>query len=371
MHFFGIGVNKVFSCEVINGKVMHKTLNTFFGLCSLLGLVFTLYTLVSTLNEIKLLSKENVVIANLASIYQTLSWTILALIIIFLIQSYLFNSNISKLQHQLGELPLENKHLVDVNEYQTEIINHYIRVTRSTTDSIHNITHYYRYITILLRDTVIDLRKNNSVTDNNQCRKICNEFEKFMFSLLSSTTSTLEVITQDECSTCIKLINNNKIKTFYRDSNSYRNRRDSDYTAFGQVFVYDVIDNFAFNLIADPNAKETFFVCDNLKEFKDYYNRNFDWNKLYNATFVVPIQANLSGNKRKKEMHILGFLCCDNMIGNLENQEVKDFLSSIGDLLYNLFIFYDRFYLLSNDKGLSNETLQNYGHWGDSGQIGS
>jgi len=348
---------------------MHKTLNTFFGLCSLVGLIFTLFTLINTLNEIKLLSDENAVIADLASIYQVLGGTILALIFIFLIQSYLFNSNISKLQNQLGELPLENKHLLDVNEYQTDIINHYIRITRSTTDSIHNITHYYRYITILLRDTVIDLRKDECKTDNDACRKICNEFEKYIFSLLSSMTSTLEVMTQDECSTCIKIIKSNKIKTFYRDSNSYRNRRDSDHTPTGQVFVYDISDNFAFNLIADPNSKETFFACNDLKKFKGYFNRNFGWDSLYNATFVVPIQANLSGNKRKKEMHILGFLCCDNMLGNLETQEIKDFLSSIGDLLYNLFILYDRFYLLSNDKGLNNETLQNYGHWGDGGQV--
>lgn len=343
---------------------MDKTLNLIFGICSLLGLVITLVTLNNTLNQIEVVADGSIIYENLAVIYKTLGISVFALIGIFLLQSFLFNNNISKLQRELGELPLEKKHLTDVNEHLTDIINHYIRVNRSTTSSIHNIAHYYRYTMILLMDMVIDLRKKNSTADEDKCRKICNEFEKYLFSLLASVTATIKVITQDECASCIKIIKNNQVKTFYRDPNSYRSRRNSDYTQNGALFVYDIADNFAFNLISDPNSKETFFACDDLEKHDRYYNRNYDSGKLYNATIVVPIQANLSGNKRKKEMHLLGYLCCDNMQGGFENKEVKDFLSATGDLLYNLFILFDRFYLLSNDKGFSNETLQDYGHWG-------
>lgn len=342
---------------------MEKILNIIFGICSLLGLVVTFATLNGTLTQINLIADHNVLYENLAVIYKVLGISVVSLVCIFLIQSFLFNSHTSKLQVSLGELPIKNKHLEDVNVHLTNIINHHIRINRITTASIHNIAHYYRYITILLRDTVIDLRKEDSETDNDQCRKICNEFERYILSLLTSISSTLNVISSDECASCIKIINDNKVKTLYRDPASYRQRRNSDYTQNGKVFIYDISSNYAFNLIADDNSKETFFACDDLGKYSEYYNRNPEWKKLYNATIVVPIQANLSGDKRIKKMHLLGFLCCDNMRGGFENKEVKDFLSATGDLLYNLFILYDRFYLLSNDKELSNETLRDYDYW--------
>lgn len=336
---------------------MGKILNLIFGICSLLGLLVTLVTLNKTLQQIELLSNQNIVYENLATIYKILDISIVSLIGIFIFQSILFNINIRKLNNDLKTLPQEN-------EYLRDVINHYLLIFRKSTDSIHNITHYYRYITILLRDTVISLRKKDSTTTEDDCNKICHEFEKYISGLLNAITSTISIVTKDECSSCIKIMNNNKVKTFYRDPSSYRTRKDSDYTQQGDLFVYHTDDNYAFNKIADPNSKDTFFACDNLDEHSDYYNRNYDWNKLYNATIVIPIQANLSGHKHKKEMHILGFLCCDNMLGGFEDREIKDFLSSIGDLLYNIFVLYDRFYLLAKDKGISDEALQNYGDWG-------
>lgn len=338
---------------------MNKVLNLVFGICSLVGLLVTLVTLNNTLNQLDLISEQNAVYENLATIYKTLGISIVALVVIFLLQSFLFNVNISKLQRDLGKLPLENENL-------TQYINHLIRVNRSTTNSIHNITHSYRYIYILLRDIVIDLRKSDSRTTEDECRKVCNEFDKYILSLLANITSTFNVITEDECASCIKAVKNNKVKTLYRDPDSYRDRKNSDYTQKGQIFIYSVTDNYAFNLIADDNSKETFFTCDDLNNHDRYHNRNHEWNNLYNATIVVPIQANLSGNKRKKEMRLLGFLCCDNISGGFENKEVKDFLSATGDLLFNLFYLYDRFSQLTKDKGFSNEILREYDYWDDS-----
>lgn len=310
------------------------------------------------MEQIKLIGDQTAVYANLALIYKTLGMTIVSLIVIFLIQSYLFNRSISKLQKDLGSLPLENDNL-------TALANHYIRINSNTTNSFHNITHSYRYIYIILRDIVIELRKKDSKVTENECRKACNDFEKFILSLLASLTSTLNVITQDECASCLKTVKNNKIKTLYRDPSSYRHRKYSDYNQKGQSFIYNIEDNYAFNLIADKNSKETFFACDDLRNHDRYKNINTEWNKLYNATIVVPIQANLSGAKRKKEMHIIGFLCCDNMSGGFENKEIKDFISATGDLLYNLLHLYDRFSQLASKKGFKNETLQEYDYWND------
>ena len=341
---------------------MEKILNLIFGICSLLGLVATIVGIFRTLNQIHEISTQGQVYENLINLYSMLMGSIICLIIIILIQSFLFNRNISKLQKDLGSLPLENENLIN-------IIDFYIGIYKSTTDSFHNITHYYRYVTILLREIVIDLKDNNKEIDDHRCRQICHHFEKYMLSLLSNVSSTCAKITQDECSSCIKLCRESELKTLYRDSISNRTREESDYTQRGQVFVYDRTENYAFELISNPDVKDTFFACDNLKDHGNYHNSNPNWNKLYNATIVVPIQANLSENKRKKEIHILGFLCCDNMSGGFENKEIKDFLSATGDLLYSLFLLYDRFYCLSRDKGLTNESLQQYGHWGSGGQV--
>lgn len=341
---------------------MNKTLNLIFGLCSLLGLIVTLVSLNNTLNDLEIITEQTVTYKNLVAIYKVLGVSIIALIVLFLFQSFYFNANVSNLQRKLGELPIENQNLI-------EYANYYIRINKSTTNSIHNITHSYRYIYILLRDIVIELRKNDSTTTEADCRKTCNEVEKYLLSLLSNITSTVNVITQDECAACIKIFKNNKVKTLYRDPDSYRYRKNSDFTQKGQINIYKAENNFAFELIADKASKETFFVCDDLEAHEKYFNINHEWNKLYNATIVVPIQANLSGNKRKKEMRILAFLCCDNTAGGFENKEMKDFLSATGDLLFNLFHLYDRFAQLAKEKGFTNETLREYDYWGDSGQV--
>ncbi len=107
-------------------------------------------------------------------------------------------------------------------------------------------------------------------------------------------------------------------------------------------------------------------MCDDLSQHNSYKNRNYEWSKLYNATIVVPIQANLSGDKRNKNMVILGFLCCDNITGGFDRKEVKDFLAAIGDLLFNLFHLYDRLFQLMSKKGIHNDRSREYDNWNDS-----
>jgi hypothetical protein len=81
---------------------------------------------------------------------------------------------------------------------------------------------------------------------------------------------------------------------------------------------------------------------------------------------VVPIQANLSGSKRNNsEMRIAGFLCCDNMSGGFGSNEVKDFLSAIGDLLYSQLALYNQFTKLAKERRLTNENLREYDIWVD------
>ena len=337
---------------------MNKIINILFGLCSLVGLIITVATLTHTLNKINAITEPTEIYSNLSLIYKTLGYAVVSLIVIFIIQSILFNNNLTKLQQQLGLLPVENEQLTDK-------VDNYIRIYRSTTNSIHNIIHSYRYIYILLRDAVIELRKENCNLSDKECSYISTAFEKYIFSFLLNVTTTFNVITDDDCAACIKLLRDGKVKTLYRDPYSYRYRKKSDRTQRGKIFIYNISDNYAFDVIANNTTKETFFSCDDLTSHEKYFNRNHEWNKLYNATIVVPIQANLSGDKNKNEMHIIGFICCDNTRGGFENREAKDFISATGDLMFNLFHLYDRFIQLSLKKGFDNEALQRYDDWND------
>lgn len=335
---------------------MDKTINNIFGICSLIGLIITVGALTTTLHQIEIISGNDAAYKSLAEIYRNLGITIIALITIFLIQSFLYNKKISELEAKLGELPLQNKNL-------TQEANHYIRLHNIVTKSLHNITHYYRYNQIALQEDISVLAKYKNGISIDRCRKTSSEFEKYMLFLLSNITSTVNIITKDECSACIKIMKKNKVKTLYRDPNSCRERRKSDYTDDGNIFIYDVKDNYAFKIITDSNSKETFFCCDNLIDHERYENKNREWNRLYNATIVVPIQAR---NKEKNDINVLGFLCCDNMSGGFESKELKDYISSIGDLLYNIVHMYDIYVQLANNTGLTNEKLQRYDYWIDS-----
>ena len=93
---------------------MEKILNLIFGICSLLGLVATIVGIFGTLNQIHEISTQGQVYENLINLYSMLMGSIICLIIIILIQSFLFNRNISKLQKDLGSLPLENENLINI-----------------------------------------------------------------------------------------------------------------------------------------------------------------------------------------------------------------------------------------------------------------
>jgi len=339
---------------------MDKIINNIFGICSLIGLIVAVATIATTFHQIELISDKNDVYKSLADIYHILGYSLIGLILIFLIQSFSYNKKVSELEIKLGELPLQYENIA-------QKANHYIRLHKSITNSIHNITHHYRYIQIALQEDISTLTRDGKVISADRCRKTCSKFEKYMLFLLSNITSTVNIITKDECSTCIKIMKKNKVKTLYRDPNSCREREKSDYTDDRNVFIYDVKDNYAFKLITDSNSKETFFVCDNLIDHERYENKNREWNRLYNATIVVPIQAR---NKDKNDTRVLGFLCCDNMSGGFASKELKDYISSIGDLLYNIIDMYDIYVqLTTNDPKLINEKLQRYDHWSDSQQI--
>ncbi len=335
-----------------------KGLNLFFGICSLLGLILTVATLTFTFNKINIKPPDELaqIYQSLLTIYKILGGSVVSLIIIILLQALTYHRHVEKMQQQLGELPMKNEQL-------TELVNYYIRIYKYISQSLHNICHSYRYIYLILRDAVIELRREKTQITEEECKEISNKFERFMLAFLVNLKEYLDVITEDDCSICIKLVKDDKVKTLFRDPYNYYYRQRSDFSQDGSQFIFKITENYAFKLISDKSCKETFFACDNLRDHREYFNANPDWRNLYNATMVVPIQANLTGEKLKREYYIIGFLCCDNFEGGFENKEIKNLIASAGDLMFSLLHIYDRFVDLAIKKGFKNEALQRYKYW--------
>ncbi|XOF34405.1 MAG: hypothetical protein ACL93V_03660 [Candidatus Electrothrix sp. YB6] len=332
--------------------IVEKIFNIIVGICGLLAFAITIGGIYYTFVHIPSPTGIN---KDLIKIIYVLGTAIVTLVASFLFLSFISFYYIIKLQEKLGKLPIENKQ-------QEGIIISKQRMLRNITASLHNITHHHRNIIILLEGAINDLKEDAHSLDDKKCEKICNKFERYICLVLMNINSTMSVMTQDECSTCIKIIKDNKVKTYFRDSNSYRERRYSDYTQKGEYNIYDISENTAFHSIADPNTKASFFVSDNLEEYSNYDNKNPNWKTLYNATIVVPIQFKIK-EIFKNEAYVVGFICCDNFRGRFESKEVKDFLSSIGDSLYSLFFLYDCYYKLCTEKGFNNGRLRKYGKW--------
>lgn len=338
---------------------MQKHLNILFGFCSLLGFIATVFTFNSSLQQLSVIKDQTEIFKKIIEIYQILGVSIIVLIIIFLVQSTIYNTYITKLQRDLENLPAQNKDLIGRLDYQ-------ILVFKEITYQSHDYAHYLRYMTIIVGEALDALEKNEQMSQQ-KINDVCNSFEFFIITkVLTSISGVMRTLTGDKCASCIKVIKNHKVKTLYRDSISYKNRKKSDIKPNGQLIIYDIDDNTSFSSIANPVSQDSYFACDNLNGMRDHYvNCNSNRDKLYNATIVVPIQANLSGNPNLEQMSLLGFLCCDNMNGGFERLEVKDVLASAGDQLYNILVLYDNFYQEAQKKGLINAKLQKYGNWND------
>lgn len=327
--------------------------NIIFGLCSLIGLGIAIpgiYNILSILDSNK---DQPIFLAEIQTLFHSLGWAILLLLIFIIACLWYFSRLIDKLNCDLRELPIENNLLI-------EELNNQILINKTIAGCTHTILHYYRNIT-----NSMDIIMRGMDITNDIVEKVIVEFEKFISLSLTNISSTCSVLTDDQCSACIKIIKDGLIKTHYRDPISYRLRQVSDFHG-DKPFIYHVSDNYAFKLITDPNYKETSFFCDDLIENKAYENRNPKWEQLYNATAVVPIEIgeNIDFIKRSKsKKRVIGFLCVDNFKGGFEHRDIKDFISSFGDLLFNLYEKFDIFTEIVKEKGIENKRIQTYENW--------
>ena len=167
-----------------------------------------------------------------------------------------------------------------------------------------------------------------------------------MLYLLDNIKTTYDILSEDECSVCIKMIlvgkneknievkgdNNLRdvyIKTYMRDSFSYRQRNFID----ERVPTFPYHENTAFQVILEERYPDSFFLSNDLGEFeKGYRNYRNDWSEFYNSCMVVPIRIQI----RNGGYIVIGFICIDNVEGGFDSTG-KDLLAAIGDHLFHIF----------------------------------
>ena len=238
------------------------------------------------------------------------------------------------------------------DEQESKIINRDVFIKQIATCN-HNISHYYRDILFQFDNLIekyIFQRERNQTLKKEECQYLMEIFDKFLDNILNNVKAFLEVWTRDSCSTCIKICNKVndqiKVKTFYRDGISFRDRRGNDFSPHEEQITFDIEKDFALKVILNKSYRQTFYVCDDLSNAKsNYFNHNHNrWWEKYNATIVVPIAINLRKRRTIKQFlsgepsplmqkEVLGFLCADNFKGRFEQEFVGEFMCGIADIL--------------------------------------
>lgn len=262
---------------------------------------------------------------------------------------------------------------IPVEHYKIEEkLNSFIKINTAQSKLIHNVLHHLRYIIYSFRELNYMVTKKKLKVDEIIATNTFNSLTQFLITLADNIKIYCDKVTQDDCSITIKLIkkidNDILIKTFIRDSSSYRERKESDFIDAKHPKIYYATDNTAFNTICSPDFKDTKFISNNLKSLFDegkYTNSNPKWNNYYNACAVIPIS--LVPNKEKPhERVILGFLCIDNFKGKLDDKFFIDSISGISDILFILFFELDETVLHCQKSGVKHEQISKYVNWSQS-----
>ena len=159
---------------------------------------------------------------------------------------------------------------------------------------------------------------------------VYHQIVNFLTNTLDSLCSIFNILTRQEVSACIKIIepSNNleyltaKVKTFCRSKNSDSRRFQYDNDSTRNETI--ICKNTDFNSIVQPGKTVSCFYKRDLEAYQkqhqdtddEYLNSNPEWKKYYKATIVVPIRI---ANKRNANVEsqdsytILGFLCIDSL----------------------------------------------------------
>ena len=201
----------------------------------------------------------------------------------------------------------------------------------------HNINHEARILIQTIKDVL-------TTKDQEEFKETETKFREYMIFFLNNVKEVFDVVTRDQCSVCIKLIEPNEtnteqsyITTHSRDAISYRERSTID----KDLEKYPYYENMAFNRLLNKKYADKYYICNDLQNERPYTNINPNWKKYYNACLVVPISLPYKDIDGKKKRIIIGFLCVDNLKGGFDELVAHDLLAAIADLQFIVFSLFD------------------------------
>lgn len=305
----------------------------FFGMSSVVGLIFTVvYTVVSIYkNEFGV--GANSVIITLAVVNSILGFALF-------LQSTNHYSLISdnsglnlkrvKCQQKINELEFKLKNEKSINN---EIAFIFHNIHDQLRDNTHSLIKLYE-------ELLIDTTKNANYAEIIDILRITKLYNLYV---ANNIKDLFDKLTGSNCSVAIKMINgfvddnDPIISTLIRDTRSYRLRRAND-SLDNTGFLWH--ENTAFRNIMKCNNPAKYYASDELSNEKGYVNINSNWNKFYNATLVYPIRLGFRQDYQAQlDKSIIGFICVDNVDGNLNNNACIDALAAIAESLYLYFTF--------------------------------
>ncbi|CAA0116787.1 Uncharacterised protein [Halioglobus japonicus] len=332
-----------------------QSLSFVFGLSSLIGLVLTAIVTLYTVFASNYAASPNVLILSLAAVNIALG---VVCVTLFQISERANKENLA-LTPVISALEGEKQGLLDR-----------IQSIKDMNAEIANITHS---IQDQLRDRIYELNAQHeaSVTGEEistlEQVDISRTNEMFYLFLVDNIKRIYDILTGENCAVCIKFLeefeadNEIYLRTFMRDSGSYRIRKSSDRA----IYSFPYHENTAFKQILSSDPSNTYYASDNLSNEQTYVNLNSNWRAHYNATLVCPIQIEVLiedyDESIAREFDVLGFICIDNMNGGLSNPTAVNILAGIADSLYNHFLLYNSLLVTivssgKTDKGGNEQT---------------
>ncbi len=148
----------------------------------------------------------------------------------------------------------------------------------------------------------------------------------------------IKVIENDYTEECIIDINEAKVRTFCRSSNTSTERIAND-TIQGRLSSVKIVENTDFYEILSGASSSGVYQAD-LKEYdnylrtigKTYKNTTRKYWEYYKGTIVVPIRVaneHLYFNNLNSDYNVIGFLCVDTLSTNVFRKNDKEFYMNI------------------------------------------
>lgn len=292
----------------------------------------------------------------IAELIPALSVAVVVLCVCVIVLYLMYSRNIRSLYERIQNLPQEIKILNKQLSYHKILLS-------ANAEAAHSVVHHHRYLILKIDEfirSVDEIDEENLQVAFDRMFECCKEF---FLHLSTNIASVFTNMTKDPCAVTIKLINNNLIKTYYRDPISCRRRRAAD-SINGKEVIHEAKDNTAYLEVIGERRK-AFFVRDDLDGMRGYINTgpNFK-NEYYNATLVVPVRAREVFSKDKSKYHVIALLCLDNKMGGFAYVEVVELASMYGDLLYDVMCKINYISCKALERGVSHDEVQKWSYWG-------